>query len=59
MPPETRERLRALAAADHIGVSEALRRLVDREYLTRIVGVPPATTAPPTQPAAYSAPPEE
>lgn len=58
MPPETRDRLRALAAADHIGVSEALRRLVDREYIARIIGARTVATLPLSLPAAPEQPTE-
>lgn len=35
MPPSTRERLEQLAADDHIGMSEIVRRLIDRAWRDR------------------------
>lgn len=55
MPAATRDRLGAIAAADHIGMSEAVRRLVDREHGLRIMGLVPIASRT-GQPVAQLAP---
>lgn len=56
MRPEARARLQELARADHISMSEAVRRLVDREHALRILGLPIGGAPAPDQRAEQPAP---
>ena len=56
MRPATRDRLRDLAEADQTSMSEAVRRLIDREHALRILGLPIVSAPVPDQRVAQPAP---